>query len=93
MESAEVERDLADLDVSHIQLEPLAAMNPLPWFGAHSLFEILAVVCVFVDVDSLLIADFDLWVLLQRRLAAALEEENYDEAAELDAQMTEVSKY
>lgn len=40
MESAEVERDLADLDVSHIQLEPLAAMNPLPWFGAHSLFEI-----------------------------------------------------
>lgn len=31
-------------------------------------------------------------LLLQSRLAAALEEENYDEAAELDAQMTEVSK-
>lgn len=29
MESAEVERDLADLDVSYRQPEPFAAMNPL----------------------------------------------------------------
>lgn len=65
----------------------LHVFSPSPRIRGNNPLECLQIICAFADVFKSFGGFF-----FQARLASALAEEDYDEAAELDSQMTQARK-